>query len=168
MKRINGLNLEVSAPATAARLISARWQRDVEGTGRKGEDPATSASRQHTAALAASQGHAASLIPAAASYYGLSLEDYETKQNAICYLNREVDAWRSKQHPRGPFRADITDGAFAHISASSQRFFQYNWDRFVKGRKWYKFYFAGAGAGVVLGYPRPLGDGPANMSGIFL
>ena len=62
---------------------------------------------------------------------------------AICYLNREVDGWRSKQHPRGPFRADITDGAFAHISASSQRFFQYNWDRFIKGRRWYKFYFAG-------------------------
>ena len=115
----------------------------VRGNWARQWDPANSASWQHEAALAASQGHAASLIPAAASYYGLSLEDYVTKQNAICYLNREVDAWRSKQHPRGPFRADITDGASAHISASSRRFFQYNWACFVKGRKWYKVYFEG-------------------------
>ena len=46
--------------------------------------------------------------------------------------------WDSKPHPRGPFRADITEG----VSASSQS--QFNWPYFVQGRAWYNTHFEGA------------------------
>ena len=133
MKRFASLNLEVSSPATAARLISARRQRDVERTGRKGEDPATSASRQHEA-LGQSQIHeAASMFPAAVSHTGSSQAGRVTQAQASFFLERQDNAryWK-------PCRTDITNGRF-------------DWRSFVTGRSWYRTHikiFKGEGFGI--------------------
>ena len=85
---INGLNLEVSSPATAtaARLISARCQ-----------------SQTHAAA---------SMFPAAASHTGISQADHVNQAQASCFLERRDYARWWKPYPRGPCRTDITNGRF--------------------------------------------------------
>ena len=100
-------------------------------------DPTISMYGRHEA-LAAPQGQGASRFPATGSYANLSQADFVGKLRAISFLNHEADVWDSKPHPRGPLRADITEG----VSASSQS--QFNWPYFVQGRAWYNTHFEGA------------------------
>ena len=50
-------------------------------------------------------------------------------------MTHEEKTWNARQHPRGPFRVDITRGH----SASSQR--QFHWGYFVQRRPWFAQHF---------------------------
>lgn len=119
LRRVDGQDVRLHPQTTVHKVTRRKEANPVWGNWEAQWHPSTPLSAQNDA-LASTRGQSSH-----SAFVGMSRADAVGAREACAYLDRKLQEWTERPHPRGLFREDITEGG------------AFLWPFYVQGRAWY-------------------------------